>query len=354
MKKIISVVAVLAMITSIILAPVSYAASSDSQSQVLKTITKEYEFISYSKSFSYTPPPTLEENGTEYEFVRISDYHLLRSEKYDEKVVGYNDLQKKNVADEYEEDGEVYELKGAPKYEKEVRTVTRVYSGNEDIPGAIEVDEDGRAYTANLIDFETVDTDPVNVPAWKNFKITGKFYGEPGVSYEWNGREIDLGDGSSPAWKGSEAALLAYFNLPNGSQITSAKWVGGYYTENGETVRQARFTGKKPVTKLVQGRSTKTATYEYPVYSAVATYTNGFETGHEEYTVVATAEYKEVPPPEPELTPEADEGLPLWLKVTGGVMAGIAILAALAVLILYLIRRKKNDVAVESPRYRRK
>jgi hypothetical protein len=171
------------------------------------------------------------------------------------------------------------------------------------------------------------------------FTITAKFTGERGCIYEFGGKDIDLGDGKTPLWKGSEDTLLAYFKLPAGSKITEAKWKGGYKTVKGKTVRYATFTGQRPGIKdeIVSSKGTvtvTTATYEYATYDTVATYSNGEEPDKIVYHVTANAEYA--------VSAIDDPGMPTWLKAVIGTAIGIAVIAVVISLILWLIRRKRH------------
>ena len=80
----------------------------------------------------------------------------------------------------------------------------------------------------------------------EDFSVTGKFVGDEDVEYyDLDGARIE-NNPSSPAFAGYESTILKYFGLDASTyKLTGAKWTSDYKTEDGETVRYAKFYGKK-------------------------------------------------------------------------------------------------------------
>ncbi|WP_241354189.1 hypothetical protein, partial [Pseudomonas aeruginosa] len=87
-------------------------------------------------------------------------------------------------------------------------------------------------------------------------------------------------DQDKPTWAGYEEAVKRHLKLATESRLTGGDWTSPWRTEQGRTVRYARFTGTRPAVDYV-------ATYAYKVYDAAVTYDNQREPGEQEYTVKA-------------------------------------------------------------------
>jgi hypothetical protein len=299
-------------------------------------ITKDYEFTAHSKDYSYDDAPKeITEDGKTYTLSHIDKYTLQGSEVYAEKKVAYANLAKKEIPNTVLEGDVTYTLKEQPNFEAE--TVTYAEDSSSNAPAAITIAREGQEFTAHLV--SSPDQVTETYTEQEPFTVAGKFFGPEGTkTYDFDGAQVTLGDGSTPAWEGHEAVLLKYFKLPEGSKITSAKWDDKAIVENGESVRYATFNGTKPVQKTRQKSGSGNAVYEYKRYSCEAVYTNGFIEGTENYKVVATAVYS----PVVAIPPTPPAGLSTLAKVLIGSGAAAVILAAFIVLALYLLRKKRK------------
>lgn len=300
-------------------------ADTDADSEPL---VKEYTFTSNDLNFAYEAEPEIKQDGKTYTLKGIKSYELVDMNKYFMHEAVYTGLSEKKVPEKrvFQLDGKDVELtllEGSEVYSAMDGSVTETTKGYP--AKTTKITKNDQQYTARLVNAKPIKSEAT---ANEPFTVKGKFIGEPGVLYDFNGKQLKL-DESSPVWQGHDAELLEYLGLPSDYKITESKWTSDYIQEDGETVRYAEYSGIKP------GKSEKvtgyTATYEYAVYSATATYTNGVEPGTEEYTVKAYVEYDEVI--------KESNLLQLILKIA----AGLAVLALLVSAILFVISKRRKE-----------
>lgn len=306
-----------------------------------KEVTKEYTFVTnkdaeiefedIGKGDLSEIPLSIDVSGKTYNAVS-ADFSLAK--KPEEVKKEYKDLDKKEVPESIEKDGDVFSL-ATVKWTEEKRTAasgTKRYYGYNTKPQAPEEKEitatlpNGKSITVTgkLVDIKRVKGD-FNKP----FSVTAKFIGEPDVeNYVLPDGSKIPNDETIPVFKGYEDVILK--NLGYSSQnyrITAGKWISDYYTDdNGETCREAQFTGTQRGTdwvatyreELTESSPQKTS------YAAEATYTAG------KMTVKAVVTYEQ-------------EGLSLLLKALIIGSAAVVVLAIFFILILSRIRKNEKQ-----------
>lgn len=169
----------------------------------------------------------------------------------------------------------------------------------------------------------------------KNFSVTGKFIGDPDVSYyDLNGTLIP-NNPETPLFKGYESIILKHFGMnPSRYRITSGKWTSDYIEEDGQTVRYAKFSGQRKA-------SDWTAYYEEELKDnspSPEIYTATCKYGSKEtvYTVTAKVSYAK------------SRFTVLGLIAVGS--AAVIIIAAFIILILALLKKNggKKDEGTEN------
>lgn len=311
-----------------------------------KEVTKEYTFVTnkdaeiefedIGKGDLSEIPLSIDVSGKTYNAVS-ADFSLAK--KPEEVKKEYKDLDKKEVPESIEKDGDVFSL-ATVKWTEEKRTAasgTKRYYGYNTKPQAPEEKEitatlpNGKSITVTgkLVDIKRVKGD-FNKP----FSVTAKFIGEPDVE------NYILPDGSKipndetiPVFKGYEDVILK--NLGYSSQnyrITAGKWISDYYTdESGETCREAQFTGTQRGTdwvatyreELTESSPQKTS------YAAVATYTAG------EMTVKAVVTY------------EKESGISKTVLIIAGTLLALMVIAGVISCVLMTAKKRKKEETEE-------
>lgn len=136
------------------------------------------------------------------------------------------------------------------------------YVREPNIPEEKDFDVNGKKIKGTLVDVTKKISDTYNVP----FSVPARFYGSPDVEvYILNGKEISAAN--APKFSNYPGELLTYLNLDgNIYNIQNGSWNGGYYTDNnGQTVRNAIFTG-------MQRSNSYIAKYDLASYTANAVY----------------------------------------------------------------------------------
>lgn len=297
--------------------------SSSSVLAAEKTLQKEYTFHSDTAEFSYSPKKNIKENGKNYKLSGITYEKLDEQDLYLSKKVKYTELPKKQVPlkKEFTIDGQRVTLQADEadiQYSQNTQDVTETltgYTSQQSIPKQKTVSKDGKQYTATLVGIQERKID-------KPVTINVKFIGEQSADFYFKGKKIKL-NGNAPTWDGYAKAVTSHLDLPNGSTLSGGRWTTDWHKENGTTVRYAQFTGTRPASNYV-------VTYRYQSYDTTVTYHNDKEPGDKEYKVKAICKYEK-------------EGLSFIQKllIAG---AGIAILAGLIAVILYIIRRRKKEL----------
>lgn len=278
-------------------------------------VVREYKFESHDKHPEYTKNKIIEIDGKKYEAVKTKVKYA--GEKDSEIKKEFKDLTEKKAPEEIKEKGKTYILSKAD-YEDTSFESKKEYRGDKkpDFPETDVIDKDGKKYEAVLKDVKESVSTAYDTP----FSVPGKFYGEEGIeSYMLKGKRVPAVN--APSFSGYRAEVLNYLDLdPSIYRIDSGRWQGGYYTDaNGETVRNAVFTGYRKGTIY-------TATYEARSYTANAVYT---ASGDNTYEFIAEVEYER-------------QGFSTVAKVLIG--AGLFILAvAISFFIAFMKKRKKND-----------
>ena len=228
-------------------------------------ITKEYDFQTSDPNYeSYTIDnigkgdmkdiPVTVENGF-FTVKRVTDIKIkLISEEIPEEAI-YEDLLSKKLpeeADKYEsEDGKMLDLVDTKweDYNREAITGTLTKKGYDEKPDFPATKELSFTLDNGTVIRTTGKLKSVSVSGQsysKDFSVTGKFIGDPDVSYyDLNGTLIP-NNPSSPLFHGYEAIILKHFGMnPSNYRITSGEWTTDYIEEEGQTVRYAKFSGQR-------------------------------------------------------------------------------------------------------------
>lgn len=294
-----------------------------------ENIVKEYTFTAYDKDFQYDAPKEIQEKGKKYKLKGIKRYEVLAERVYLSRDFMYEKLTEQKVPKKktFTVDGQAVQLAlDQENLTFTPNTQTRIVSyGNytdiPSIPQSVRLDVSGKEVDATLLS-----ADKNQTTRKEPFTASGKFIGQAGSEYTFEGVPIKL-KGSTPVWEGYETAILKNLGLnPKTHTLTSGKWTSRYKVEDGKTVRYAQFSGSR--TRPVYNYA---ATYQYTLYAAKATYSNGLAPGTEEYSVKAYAEYE-------------PSGMSTIQKILTG--AGILLLAGLLVLVLMAMRRRRKEKGV--------
>lgn len=245
------------------------------------TLTREYTFTTTDKEFNYTKNKTIRENGKKYKVKDISYDVLKKKEATIEKE--FDNLTEKEVDKTIKVDGKEYKLYDVT-YDEDKETVTETYTNyvtRPTIPDTKKVKlATGEEAEGKLINVDRSLSSTYNT----QFTVPAKFYGDAEVEYYILGGE-NVPASYAPTFSGYKGAVLRYLNLDgNIYRVDSGRWTSDYYTENGQTVRNASFTG-------MQKTDIYTANYEASKYKAKAIYKSA--DGKTEYTVKATIKYEE-------------------------------------------------------------
>lgn len=312
-----------------------------------KEITKEYtfvtdkdaelEFTNVGKGDLSEIPLEIEIEGKTYNAVS-ADFSLAKKPTEVKKT--YEDLDKKEVPETIEKDGEVYTLTDV-KWTETKRTAatgTKRYYGYNTQPEAPATKEitatlpNGKTITVtgNFIDIKRVKGDFT-----KPFSVTAKFIGGEDVENYIlpDGSKIP-NDESIPVFKGYEDVILKNLGYSTKNyRITGGKWISDYYTDNnGETCRKAQFTGTQRGTDWVATyRETLTEdSPQYAIYTADCTYRS------DNMTVKAAVSY------------QRESHLKTIIILTA---AAIAIIALFTALLLSFLKKKRDKQQAEETNF---
>lgn len=314
-------------------------------------IVKEYDFQTKNPEYSsYTienigegdmkDVPLTVENGF-FTVKRVTDVKInLLSEDAPEDIteeVLYEYLDKKELPEGTNEmvldDGTILQLLDT-KWEAKERTPitgTSTKKGHEnkpDFPKTKEVSaelEDGTVITAVA---ELVEVKATGQSYAKEFSVTGKFIGEPDVSYYvLDGTRIP-NNPETPKFKRYEDTILKVFGMnPSKYKITSGEWTSDYIEEDGNIVRYATFKGYRLTNDWTAYYKEK-MTDESPnvaTYTATCTYGKKIEPT---YNVHVTVEYGKTE---------------IIIGRVVGTSVGLAVIAGLAAFIIVFLTRKKKQ-----------
>lgn len=303
-------------------------------------ITKEYtfvtdkdaelEFADVGKGDLSEIPLEIEIEGKTYNAVS-ADFSLEKKPTEVQKT--YEDLDKKEVPETIEKDGEELKIIDTKWTEtkRSAATGTKRYYGYNTQPEAPATKE----ITATLPSGKTitvtgsfVDIKRVKGDFTKPFEVTAKFIGGEDVENYIlpDGSKIP-NDESIPVFKGYEDVILNNLGYSTKNyRITGGKWITDYYDENGETCRKAQFTGTQRGTDWVATyRETLTEdSVQYATYTADCTYRS------DNMTVKAVVTYEK-------------EGMSFLMKSLLIGSAAVIILAIFFILILGRIRKKEEN-----------
>ncbi len=312
-----------------------------------KEVTKEYTFVTNKDAeieFSDIGKGDLSEIPLEIE-IEGKTYHAVSADfslakKPTEVKKTYEDLDKKEVPESIEKDGEVYTLTDV-KWTETKRTAatgTKRYYGYNTKPDASAEKEitatlpDGSRIT---VTGKFVDIRRVQGGFDKPFAVTAKFIGDADVANYIlpDGSRIP-NDASIPAFKGYEDVILKNLGYsPKNYRITGGKWITDYYTDdNGETCRKAQFTGTQRGTDWV-------ATYREVLSDAspsLATYTADCTYRSDNMTVKAAVSY------------QRESHLKTIIILTA---AAIAIIAVFTALLLSFLKKKRDKQQAEETNF---
>ena len=121
---------------------------------------------------------------------------------------------------------------------------TRIYRdfvSEPSIPETIEFTAGGQAFAGSRSKTEKSVSTAYEVP----FSITGRFYGdEDSLYYEFAGQLIPAAQALD--FERYQTELLSYLGLdPELYRLENASWSTDYYRQEGQTVREAVFTGRQ-------------------------------------------------------------------------------------------------------------
>ncbi len=306
-----------------------------------KEVTKEYTFVTnkdaqiefsdIGKGDLSEIPLSIEEGGKTYQAVS-ADFSLEKKPIEVKKT--YEDLDKKEVPESIEKDGEELKLTNTKWTEakRSAASGTKRYYGYNTQPEAPATKEitatlpNGKTITVtgNFVDIKRVKGDFT-----KPFEVTAKFIGDEDVeSYILPDGSKIPNDESIPAFRGYEDVILKNLGYSTKNyRITSGKWISDYYTDdNGETCRKAKFTGTQTGTDWVATyRETLTEdSPQYAIYTADCTYRS------DNMTVKAVVTYEK-------------SGMSFLMKALLIGSAAVIILAIFFILILGRIRKKEEN-----------
>lgn len=309
-----------------------------------KTAVREYNFTTNDKNLeklNYTDNQEITIDGKKYEAVDIK-YEIVSKKEKVTKKVNYADLTEKRIPKTMKKNGvkltleDVEWTENKEEQQRSAATGTVTYTGYDSRPDAPATKE----ITATLPDGTKVTVTghltgikQSGSSFSKPFTVSGKFTGDPDVSYYMLGDIRWPNNPDSPAFDGYETIIERYLGLGSNYQLTSAAWDGDYRTEKGKTVRYATFSGLRrsqnwtatyaeTLTANSPSYSTSTTTY-----NAVAMYSNGVTKNEYEVKAIVTYEKK---------------GWSLLQKILAATV-GIAVVAIVIGVILAILRKKRKE-----------
>ena len=281
-----------------------------------KTLVKEFNVTTNSDNIKNSKLDNsymeLKEDNVKYKLKQV-EFTNIKPKKITKT---YSNLAKQEVPKEIVDKNKKLKLEDVKYTEK---NITKRDSYNNqikkpEIPQSKTIElENGKTVVAELKNVDHSISSTYNVP----FSMPAKFYGSKDVLvYVMNGKEIP--STNAPEFTNYRNEVLAYLNLDKSTyRVDQGRWQGDYYTENGQVVRNAVFSG-------MQKSNTYIATYEGKVYEAKAIYVDD-----DDVTATAIATYEKA-------------GLSTVEKVLI-VAAAVVILALLISIILFILRRRNKE-----------
>ena len=312
-----------------------------------KEITKEYtfvtdkdaelEFTNVGKGDLSEIPLEIEIEGKTYHAVS-ADFSLAKKPTEVKKT--YEDLDKKEVPETIEKDGEELKIIDTKWTETKRTAATGIkryygYNTQPEAPATKEITAtlpSGQTITVtgNFVDIKRVKGDFT-----KPFEVTAKFIGGEDVENYIlpDGSKIP-NDESIPVFKGYEDVILKNLGYSTKKyRITDGKWISDYYADdNGETCRMAKFTGTQRGTDWV-------ANYREVLSDAspsLATYTADCTYRSDDMTVKAAVSY------------QRESHLKTIIILTA---AAIAIIALFTALLLSFLKKKRDKQQAEETNF---
>lgn len=336
-KRILTTVLILFVLTT----QIAFAAQNEVTKEYTFVTNKdaEIEFSDIGKGDLSEIPLSLEVGGKTYHAVS-ADFSLEKKPTEVKKT--YEDLDKKEVPETIEKDGEELKIIDT-KWTETKRTAatgTKRYYGFNTQPEAPATKEitatlpNGKTITVtgNFIDIKRLKGDFT-----KPFSVTAKFIGGEDVENYIlpDGSKIP-NDESIPVFKGYEDVILKNLGYSTKNyRIAGGKWISDYYTDdNGETCRKAQFTGTQRGTDWVATyRETLTEdSVQYATYTADCTYRS------DDMTVKAAVSY------------QRESHLKTIIILTA---AAIAIIAIFTALLLSFLKKKRDNQQAEEINFER-
>jgi hypothetical protein len=331
--------------------------------QVLRTITKEYEFNTKSFDFEYTqgasfePPEEITEDGAIYKFKSIVYELITQKELFlTEQVTFYHEVENKGMVEKDETIFEEIIQINDESFEGEAVLKEVTYAEN--------VIKDRTASTTESYDYGFQSSKPIppdtldvlyhdessnsDVLTKLNFVKLNESNAqwEDNIHVEQTYRSIYvdeylLNDGTrlvfncdQPEYEGFEDVLLEHMRLKKENyRIVGSKWIGDIKTSEGQTTRIAQYTVNRYVKEY---SAVYSGSFELPnilTYDATAHYVGDIEKQVPDgidYTVKAIVTYEEKPIPiKKNLTP-------VIAGTTGGVIG-------LCGLVFFLIKKRNKE-----------
>lgn len=307
-----------------------------------KEITKEYtfvtdkdaelEFTNVGKGDLSEIPLEIEIEGKTYHAVS-ADFSLAKKPTEVKKT--YEDLDKKEVPETIEKDGEELKIIDTKWTETKRTAATGIkryygYNTQPEAPATKEITAtlpSGQTITVtgNFVDIKRVKGDFT-----KPFEVTAKFIGGEDVENYIlpDGSKIP-NDESIPVFKGYEDVILKNLGYSTKKyRITDGKWISDYYADdNGETCRMAKFTGTQRGTDWV-------ATYREVLSDAspsLATYTADCTYRSDDMTVKAIVAY------------EKESGINKTILMIAGILLALMVIAGVISGILMTAKKRKKE-----------
>lgn len=285
-------------------------------------ITKEYKYDSTFGEYEKANYMDKEFNSGANKYKAKSVTYKI--EKYidspENVIKNYSSLNEKKVAKDIKENGFSYELKSTD-YKENKGTHTETFINADQIPNTFDVKlNDGKIAIGTLSENKESMSNTLD----RTLSLPAIFYGDSDVAYYlYNG--IRVPSSSAPAFDNYQSIVLNSLGLnSNDYTINSAQWTSDYYSLNGQTVRNAVFTG-------LQRSKINEVTYEYTTYDAKAIYKLNDKKA--KVKAVAIVEFEKA-------------GLSTTTKIV--IAVGLLILALAIVLILMVLAKKRKKKNTES------
>lgn len=271
------------------------------------------------KNLKYDVPKSIEKDGKTYVLSDVK-YSVNDEIKVSKHVTTNNKSDFPKLITEMIE-GEKIELTADEdniKWQENTNGIKKIqeYKSRGEIPEKINATKEDDS--GNSVDIVCELSNVENISRTEKFSAPAKFYApDPaGVLYQFNGKIVTIA-GSNPTWSGYQADVKDYLGLTgNTYSVTGGSWASEFVKQGDAYVRTATFSGTKSV-PLYRATFTETA-------DTATTYTADID--YKKIVATATATY------------EAETNIGKLIAIG----AGILILIALIIAILYLIARKRR------------